>query len=73
MNDVMEDLSFTVEVPEDFENERLPTLDFSLWMEDGIITHTYFQKEMKTPFVIMEKTAMGRHQIMEIMSNETTR
>ena len=44
MNDVLEDLQFTVEVPEDFESERLPTLDFSLWMEDGLITHTYFQK-----------------------------
>ena len=31
MNDINKDLKFTVvEVPEDFENERLPTLDFSL-------------------------------------------
>ena len=44
MNDISQDLQFTVEVPEDFENERLPTLDFSLWMENGIITHTYYQK-----------------------------
>ena len=30
MCDINEDLEFTVEAPEDFENERLPTLDFSL-------------------------------------------
>ena len=73
MNDILEDLQFTVEVPEDFQNERLPTLDFSLWMEEGKLTHTYFQKSMKTPFVIMEKTAMGKQQKMTILSNEATR
>ena len=51
MNDINKDLKFTVEVPENFENERLPTLDFSLWMENGLITHTYYQKGMKTPYV----------------------
>ena len=60
-------------MPEDFENERLPTLDFSLWMKDGLITHTYYQKEMKTPYVIMERSAMGIKQKMEILSNELNR
>ena len=73
MNDVSQDLDFTVEVPEDFENERLPTLDFSLWMKDGYITHSYFQKSMKTPYVVMERSAMGYSQLMEILSNELNR
>ena len=73
MNDVNSDLQFTVEVPEDFESERLPTLDFSLWMVDGLLTHTYFQKEMKTPYVLMERSAMSAKQRIEIMSNEATR
>ena len=73
MNDISSDLQFTVEVPEDFENERLPTLDFSLWMVDGIIHHTYYQKEMKTPFVVMERSAMSIKQKIEILSNEATR
>ena len=51
MCDIDEDLEFTVEAPEDFENERLPTLDFSLWLEDGFIIHTYYQKSMKTPYM----------------------
>ena len=41
-------MEFTVEVPEDFDNIRLPTLDFFYWMKDGILSHIYFQKEMKT-------------------------
>ena len=73
MNDVNMDLQFTVEVPEDFENERLPTLDFALWMEDGLLTHTYYQKGMKTPYVVMERTAMGSKQKVEILSNEVVR
>ena len=73
MNSVNEDLQFTVEVPEDFENEKLPTLDFSLWMENGLLVHTYYQKSMKTPFVVMERSAMGSKQKMEILSNEVVR
>ena len=41
-------MEFTVEVPEDFDNIRLPTLDFFYWMKNGILSHIYFQKEMKT-------------------------
>ena len=34
MNAVNEDLVFTVEIPEDFPNNRLPTLDFLFWFEN---------------------------------------
>ena len=34
---------------------------------------TYYQKEMKTPYVIMERSAMGIKQKMEILSNELNR
>ena len=73
MNAVSKDLEFTVEVPEEFENGRLPTLDFSLWMMDGLLTHSYFQKSMKSPYVVMERSAMSYHKKMNIMSNEVTR
>ena len=32
MNSVNKDLKFTTETQENFEKERLPTLDFELWM-----------------------------------------
>jgi hypothetical protein len=34
---VNENLRFTTEAPEEFERRRLPTLDFVIWMVDGII------------------------------------
>ena len=33
MNSVNKDLQFTVESPEDFPKEQLPTLDFKIWQE----------------------------------------
>ena len=73
MNSVCEDLQFTTEAPEDFVQARLPTLDFKLWLVSGMIMHTYFEKEMRTPFVVMRRSAMGEQQRMAILSNELIR
>ena len=74
MNSINPDLVFTVESQEDFEKERLPTLDFEIWqMEDGTLNHSYFQKQMKTPYVIMARSAMPIQQKIQILGNELTR
>ena len=61
MNSISKDLRFTAEIEEEFPSQRLPTLDFELWIDhsqDGMIKHNYFQKKMKIPFVVMKKSAM---------------
>ena len=73
MNSINPDLVFTTESPEDVQNERLPTLDFELWMSDNKIRHFYFQKEMKTPFVIMERSGIWYQQKFQILTNELVR
>ena len=74
MNSINPDLEFTVETPEEFENEKLPTLDFKIWQEkDQTINHTYFQKAMKTPLVVMARSGMATNQKIQILSNELTR
>ena len=41
MNSINKDLVLTAEVESDFQDNRLPTLDFSLWKtKDNMITHT---------------------------------
>ena len=50
-----------------------PDLDFSIWMEKNRILHSYFEKEMKTPLVPMQRTAMGEQQKYSILSNELIR
>ena len=73
MDSVNPDLVFTTESQEEFQNERLPTLDFEIWISEGIIRHSYYQKNMKTPFVLMERSAMGNQQKYQILSNELVR
>ena len=75
MNIINNDLKFTTESQEDFEQERLPTLDFEMWMKENNnqIGHSYFQKTMKTPYVLMERSGTSYHQKFQILSNELCR
>ena len=38
-----------------------------------MLVHSYFEKEMKTPYTIMNNSAMGEHQKASILSNELVR
>ena len=73
MNMINSDLKFTTESQEDYENERLPTLDFEMWLEPDGIKHSYYQKPMKTPLVLMERSAMAFQQKIQILTNELNR
>ena len=73
MNLVNPNLRFTTEAQEEFERRRSPTLDFVIWMVDGILYHSYFEKEMKSQSTIMQRTAMSEQQKMSILSNELVR
>ena len=42
INSVNKDLVFTYELPEDFKDNKLPTLDFLLLLDkNGILHHSY--------------------------------
>ena len=74
INTINKDLQFTSEIPEDFKDNKLPTLDFYLWLlKNGHLNWSYFQKAMKTPLVLMEQSAMGDQQRHAILSNELIR
>ena len=70
MNDINEDLEFTMELCSDFVDNKLPTLSFSLYAESDGLKHTYFEKLMKNQTLIVERSAISRQQLMNIMSNE---
>ena len=59
MNSIHPDLKFTTETAEYFPERRLHTLDTEIWIENNRVRHSYFQKEMKTPFVLMRASAMA--------------
>ena len=73
MNDVNKDLEFTKELCSDFIDKKLPTLSFSLNITDEGIQHTYFEKNMKNQTLVVERSALGRQQLMSIMTNELRR
>ena len=73
LNSINANLTFTAEYPEQFPNARLPTLDFELWLGGNKIRHNYYQKEMRTPFTVMSRTAMSHHSQISILSNELIR
>ena len=73
MNNVSEDLCFTVETVYDFKNRKLATLDFQCEVILNQISYSYFQKPMKTPLVIGAASAMSEHHKFLILSNEVVR
>ena len=73
MNSVNPNLTFTTECPEDFQGNRLPTLDFVLWMVRGTLFHSYYEKSMRLQYTILQRSAMGQHQKMAILGNELIR
>ena len=72
MNSINDDLKFTTEAQEDFENERLPTLDFEMWLTKDGINHSYYQKPMKNPLVLMERSGMAYTQKFQILTNSAS-
>ena len=73
MNSINSDLNFTMEMCTDFTDGRLPTLSFSLWQGDQKLEHSYFEKSMKNQTLLVSRSSMSRHQIINIMSNELIR
>ena len=74
MNDIMNFLVFTLEIHEDFEDLKLPTLDTLLYMEDGRIIHfEFFQKPMSTNLVLQADTALSDSLKMASLKEEVVR
>ena len=78
MDSIYPNLSFEMETAEDFRNERLPTLDFSMWLdqcENGMqsIKYTFYEKEINTKFCIMEKSAVAEKSKISSLTQEVIR
>ena len=63
MDQINPDLQFDLELEEDFEDMKLPTLDTAIWMsrtEDLTvkINYIFYEKPMNSVYVILENSAM---------------
>ena len=73
MNSINSDLEFTTETERDFENKRLPTLSFEMWCTENGISHSYYEKPMRSQVLTMKKSSMGESSKFSILVNELNR
>ena len=73
MNSISPDLHFTIEVTDDFADNKLPTLSFSIWEEIWGLSHSYFEKDVRSQILLMERSAMSNNSKYSIMTNELRR
>ena len=73
MNSINPDLKFTTETEVDFKNQRLPTLSFELWSERQGLKHSYFEKDMRSQVLTMQRSSMAEQSKFSILVNELVR
>ena len=73
MNMINSDLKFTTESERDFENKRLPTLSFEMWSNFGGISHSYYEKKMRSQVLTMKRSSQPENSKFSILVNELNR
>ena len=73
MNDVLSFLNFTSEIHEDFEDNKLPSLDTNIWVEDLRILFEHFEKPMNTNLVVQARSAISDETKASSLAEEVAR
>ena len=66
-------LKFTVDVPSNHEDGKLPMLDTKVWIDKGEINFEFYQKEMKNKLVLSKRSAMPNKQKIQIHTENVFR
>ena len=73
MNGIFKNLKFEMEIGEDFEDEKLPTLDYKCWMESNKILYSFYEKPMASKYTIMKKSALSENSKVASLSQDLVR
>ena len=74
LNKIYPFLNFTIESALDFEDQRLPTLDFKLWVSEGNqIMYTFFEKPTSSNQMLHRQTALSENTKMATINSEIVR
>ena len=73
MNSINEDLKFTTESERDYENKRLPTLSFEMWSNMSGISHSYYEKSMRSQVLTTRRSSQPENSKFSILVNELNR
>ena len=66
-------MQYKVEVCSDFPDHKLPTPDFPAVARMVGLSHSFFQKSMRTSFLIIQRNAMSNQQKYSILVNDLVR
>ena len=78
MDSINPDLKFEIELEEDFEENKLPTLDTSLWIDrkvgaPPVIRFEFYEKPMNNKFCMLERSAMAETAKLASLSQDLVR
>ena len=73
MNSILNFLNFTQEIGEDFQDNSLPSLDITVWVEMNRILFKFFSKPMATNLVVQAKTALSEEVKLSTLAEEVCR
>ena len=75
MNSVLGFLRLTVEIADDFDDRKLPTLDLKIWVhpEGRMVLYEHFEKTMNTNLVLQQISALSENIKVNSLSQEVVR
>ena len=75
LHSCMKFLNLTVEICDDFEDYKLPTLDLKIWIQPAgrQIIYEYFEKPMNTNLVLEKTSALSENTRVSSLSQEVVR
>ena len=73
MNSINSDLEFTTESERDYDNGRMPTLSFEMWSTKDGISHSYYEKPMRSQVLTMRRSSQAEKSKFSILVNELNR
>ena len=73
MNSILPNMEFTTETCNDFESNTLPTLDTQLWIRNGKVNYSYYEKPTTNKQVLNKKSAMSENGKIASLSQELIR
>ena len=74
MNSVLKFLNLKMEIGDDFDNKKLPTLDLEIWVQPGgRVLYQHYEKPMNTNLVIQKSSALSENTKVSSLTQEVVR
>ena len=75
MNSILSFLKLPMEIGDDFDDKKLPTLDLKIWIQPGgrMIIYEHYEKPMKSNLVVQRKSALSENVKVASLTQEVVR